>query len=75
VNAIVLSPLTFLFGIVAKLGIYGSDVLLIREAKVRWQKGWATVLLFLGADCGILEEGIASCFPSYYAILPTYARA
>jgi hypothetical protein len=58
VNAIVLHPFTFLFGIVANLGLYGPGVLLIREAKVRWHKGWETVLL-LGAAYGILEEGIA----------------
>src|SRR6202043_2426807 len=45
-------------GIVANLGLYGPGVLLIREAKVRWHKGWTTVLL-LGAAYGILEEGIA----------------
>lgn len=32
--------------------------MLIREAKVRWRKGWASVLL-LGAAYGILEEGDA----------------
>jgi hypothetical protein len=58
VNAIFLNPILFLFGIVANLGLYGPGVLLIREAKVRWDKGWATVLL-LGAAYGILEEGIA----------------
>jgi hypothetical protein len=58
VNAIFLNPIMFLFGIVANLGLYGPGVLLIREAKVRWKKGWATVLL-LGAAYGILEEGIA----------------
>jgi hypothetical protein len=48
----------FLFQLAANLGLYGPGVLLIREAKVRWNKGWATVLL-LGAAYGILEEGVA----------------
>ena len=58
VNAIVLNPGQFAFQIVANLGLYGPGVLLVREAKVRWNKGLASVLL-LGAAYGILEEGIA----------------
>ncbi|MCI4347909.1 MAG: hypothetical protein L3J97_04740, partial [Thermoplasmata archaeon] len=38
--------------------LYLPGVLLIREAMVRWKKGWGSVLL-LGAAYGILEEGIA----------------
>jgi hypothetical protein len=57
-NNIILNPPLFLFELVANLCLYGPGVLLIREAKVRWHKGWATVLL-LGAAYGILEEGIA----------------
>jgi hypothetical protein len=58
INAIILNPFMFLFQILANLGLYGTGVLLIYEAKVRWKKGWATVLL-LGAAYGILEEGVA----------------
>jgi len=58
VNALVYNPFLFVFQILANLGLYGPGVLLIREAKIRWNKGWATVLL-LGAAYGILEEGIA----------------
>jgi hypothetical protein len=43
-NAIVLNPPMFLFQIVANFGLYGPGVLLVREAMVRWKKGWATVL-------------------------------
>jgi len=57
-NAIVLNPPMFAFQIFANLGLYGPGVLLVREAMVRWRKGWASVLL-LGAAYGILEEGIA----------------
>jgi hypothetical protein len=48
----------FFFQVAANLGLYGPGVLLVREAKVRWEKGWASVLL-LGAAYGILEEGVA----------------
>jgi hypothetical protein len=58
INALVLNPPLFLFQLVANLGLYGAGALLIREAKVRWNKGWASVLL-LGAAYGILEEGVA----------------
>jgi len=57
-NALILNPPMFLFQLVANLGLYGPGVLLIREAKVRWKKGWGSVLL-LGAAYGILEEGVA----------------
>src|SRR5271169_5819728 len=57
-SAIVLNPPMFLFQVAANLGLYGPGVLLVREAMVRWKKGWATVLL-LGAAYGILEEGVA----------------
>jgi len=58
INAIVLNPAMFLFQLLANLGLYGSGALLIHDARIRWGKGWATVLL-LGAAYGILEEGVA----------------
>ncbi len=57
-NDIFLNPLMFVFQIVANLGLYGPGVILIREASVRWKKGWASILT-LGAAYGILEEGVA----------------
>ena len=57
-NALILNPAMFLFQLVANLGLYGAGVLLVREAQVRWNKGWGSVLL-LGAAYGILEEGVA----------------
>jgi hypothetical protein len=57
-NAIILNPGSFVFQIVANAALYLPGVLLIREAMIRWKKGWASVLL-LGAAYGILEEGIA----------------
>ena len=55
---LVLNPPFFVFQVLLNAGLYGPGVLLIREAKIRWKKGWATVLL-LGLAYGILEEGIA----------------
>lgn len=57
-NVLVLNPARFFLQIALNLGLYGPGVLLIREAMVRWQKGWASVLI-LGAAYGILEEGVA----------------
>ncbi len=57
-NALVLNPVLFAFQLAGNLGLYGSGTLLIYEAKVRWKKGWVTVLL-LGGAYGILEEGVA----------------
>ncbi|MDG6981287.1 MAG: hypothetical protein JRN51_09295 [Nitrososphaerota archaeon] len=51
-----LNRVLFAFQLAGNLGIYGSGALLIYEAKVRWKKGWAMVLL-LGGVYGILEEG------------------
>ena len=36
--------------------LYGSGAILVRELRVRWNKGWLTVLI-LGAAYGIIEEG------------------
>lgn len=48
----------FLFNMPANLGLYGCGVILIREAAVRWNKGWPTILM-LGIAYGIMEEGIS----------------
>lgn len=48
----------FLFSIPALFGLYGCGVILIREASVKWKKGWPTILL-LGVAYGIMEEGIS----------------
>jgi hypothetical protein len=55
---LVLNPFQFAFQLLANLGLYGSGALLIHDARVGWNKGWATVLL-LGSAYGILEEGVA----------------
>jgi len=53
---VIFPPLFFLF-LAANLGLYGSGVILIREAMIRWKKGWASVFL-LGVAYGIVEEGL-----------------
>ena len=55
---LVISPLLFFGLLLANLGLYGSGVILIREAMIRWKKGWASVFL-LGLAYGIVEEGLA----------------
>ncbi|MGI0128719.1 MAG: hypothetical protein ACREEC_00955, partial [Thermoplasmata archaeon] len=63
--AIVLNPFWFVLGLSFNLAMYVPGVLLIREAQVRWNKGWATVLA-LGAAYAIVEEGIGlstMCYP------------
>lgn len=52
------SPGLFGLLLVANLGLYTAGVLLIREARVRWQLGWPSVLA-LGVAYGIAEEGLA----------------
>ncbi len=54
---ILLNPGWFVLGLLFNLGMYVPGVLLIREAQVRWNKGWATVLA-LAAAYAIVEEGI-----------------
>ncbi|MCI4321539.1 MAG: hypothetical protein L3K05_04450 [Thermoplasmata archaeon] len=58
-STFVLLPLLNPLSAVFLVGLYGAGVLLIREAKVRWQTGWPTVLL-LGAAYGIAEEGLGT---------------
>jgi hypothetical protein len=55
---LVLAPPLFFLFLAANLGLYVPGVLLIREAKVRWNGGWATVVL-LGVAYAIVEEGLA----------------
>lgn len=57
-STVLVSPPFFGLQLAANLGLYLPGVLLIREAQIRWHKGWGSVLL-LGAAYGILEEGIA----------------
>lgn len=52
------NPPVFLLFLGLNIGLYSTGVLLIREAVVRWRKGWASVFL-LGFAYAILEEGLA----------------
>ncbi|NWF87629.1 hypothetical protein HXY32_07490 [Candidatus Bathyarchaeota archaeon] len=66
------------FGLTMLVALYGSGAVIIRELKIRWNKGLGSVLL-LGAAYGILEEGlmVASFFnPAWIDLgaLATYGR-
>ena len=45
------------FALLVLAALYGSGAILVRELRVRWGKGWPTVLA-LGAAYGIVEEGL-----------------
>jgi len=51
------SPLFFFLQIAINVGQYTAGALLVREAVIRWKKGWGTVFL-LGLAYGITEEGL-----------------
>lgn len=56
-SLLVSQPILFFLFLAQNLASYGAAVLLIREARVRWNLGWAGVL-FLGASYGIINEGL-----------------
>ena len=58
ITTLFFDPLAFAVGFLGIVGLYGTGALLIREFVVKFQKGWASVLL-LGAAYGIVEEGLA----------------
>src|SRR3989442_13578217 len=58
ITLLVVNPVLFFLFLGANIGLYGSGVILIREAMIRWKKGWASVFL-LGVGYGIVEEGLA----------------
>lgn len=51
------NPAWFFLGLVINVGQYTAGALLIREAVLRWHKGWGSVFL-LGLAYGITEEGL-----------------
>jgi hypothetical protein len=52
-----LNPLWFFLQLAINIAQYTGGALLVREAMIRWNKGWASVIL-LGAAYGIVEEGL-----------------
>ena len=52
------APWLFFAFLLANLALYGPGVLLIREAMLRWRRGWMTLVL-LGSAYAVLEEGVA----------------
>lgn len=54
---LVANPFWFFFGLAINVGQYTAGALLIREAVIRWKKGWGTLFL-LALAYGITEEGL-----------------
>src|SRR5712692_9494972 len=54
-----MNPVLFLMFVGLNMGLYGPGVILVREAMIRWRKGWASVFL-LGFAYAIVEEGLDS---------------
>jgi hypothetical protein len=54
---VVANPFWFVLGMFINVGQYTAGALLIREAVLRWKKGWGTVFL-LGLAYGLVEEGL-----------------
>jgi hypothetical protein len=52
---LVTNPAFFLLQLAINVGQYTAGALLVREAMLRWKKGWATVFL-LAAAYGVTEE-------------------
>jgi hypothetical protein len=55
---LVVSPFWFFLALGINTAMYTSGALLVREALIRWRKGWPTAFA-LGAAYAIMEEGIA----------------
>jgi hypothetical protein len=55
---LVISPAWFFLALGINAAMYTSGALLVREAVIRWNKGWPTVFA-LGGAYAIMEEGIA----------------
>jgi hypothetical protein len=51
------NPFWFLLQLAVNVGQYTAGALLVREAMLRWRKGWASVFL-LGLAYGVTEEGL-----------------
>jgi hypothetical protein len=56
-NGLFVAPPLFLLFLAINAGMYLPGALLVREAMVRWRKGWASVIC-LGGAYAIVEEGI-----------------
>jgi hypothetical protein len=54
---IVANPVWFFLQLAINVGQYTAGALLIREAAIRWGKGWGTIVV-LGLAYGVTEEGL-----------------
>lgn len=57
-GALIYDPASFLLQLVFNISLYSTGALLIREFSLRYNKGWASILI-LGLAYGIMEEGIS----------------
>jgi len=57
VLSLVTNPVGFALQLAVNVGQYTAGALLVREALIRWRKGWGTALL-LGLAYAITEEGL-----------------
>ncbi|HZD12882.1 MAG TPA: hypothetical protein VE177_05115, partial [Candidatus Binatus sp.] len=57
-SLLILNPILFGIFVSLNIGLYTMGVILIREAVLRWHKGWASIFA-LGVAYGIVEEGLA----------------
>jgi hypothetical protein len=76
--SLAVNPAFFFLQLAVNLGQYTGGALLIREAMVRWGRGWASVFL-LAAAYGITEEGLgdSTLFNSAHGadgVLGSYGR-
>ncbi len=55
---LVLNPILFFVFLGFNIGLYFPGVIIVREAMIRWSKGWVSVFL-LGFAYAIVEEGLA----------------
>jgi hypothetical protein len=55
--AVVTNPFFFSLQLAINVGQYTAGALLVREAVLRWQKGWGSIFI-LGVAYGITEEGL-----------------
>src|SRR5215472_7628498 len=55
-SLLLVNPVAFLLFLAINVAMYTPGCLLVREAMVRWRKGWATAIA-LGAAYAVMEEG------------------
>lgn len=57
-SSLLYDPSSFFLGLGFNIALYSAGALLIREFAIKYNKGWASILI-LGLAYGIMEEGIS----------------